>query len=415
MTRYYESVKERMIRYAKINTQSSNHADSYPTTSCQRDLAVILAKELEQIGASDVFLDERSFIVYAKIPSTAKDAEPVGFIAHMDTSPDAPGENVKPWVLEKYDGGDIILNDKRNIVMHHADYPNLAAYVGEDLILTDGTTLLGGDDKAAISAIMTAAQYIIADPGIEHGDICIAFTPDEEVGGLARDLDFERFGAKTAYTLDGDHLGYYEDETFNASHATITIKGLSVHPGTAKGIMKNASDIASEFLSMLPPTEKPQYTDGREGFFHVISVLGICEEARIEIIVRDFDRDSFESREEFLRTISSRLNEKYGEGTVALSITEQYRNMREIIDSVPYLVDNLRRAIEDCGITPVCEPFRGGTDGSSLSFRGLPCPNLSAGYENAHGRFEYVPIINMEKNVEIIIHLCEIAAEKSKK
>lgn len=411
MTEFYEKVRERMIRYAKVNTQSANDAGGYPTTDCQRDLAKMLAAELREIGASDVYFDEKTFVVYAAIPATVPGADCVGLIAHMDTAPDAPGEGVKPWVLEKYDGGNIVLNVENDIVMKAADYPNLANYIGEDLILTDGTTLLGGDDKAAISAIMTAVEYLAAHPEHRHGDVRIAFTPDEEVGGLARDLDFGRFGSDTAYTVDGDHLGYYEDETFNASAARVEITGISVHPGTAKGIMINAADVAAEFLAALPPLEKPQYTDGIDGFFYVTSVSASCESAVIDLIVRDFDADKFAEREKLLTAITAGLNEKYGEGTVRLTVTEQYRNMREVIDTVPHLVENLRRAISDCGVTPVCEPFRGGTDGSSLSFRGLPCPNLSAGYENAHGRFEYVPVCNMEKNVEIILRLCALSAD----
>lgn len=360
MTRFYDAVKERLIRYARVNTQSSNDARSYPTTACQIDLAKMLEKELVSIGASDVFFDENSFIVYAKIPATNKSARPIGFIAHMDTAPDAPGEGVKPWVLKNYDGKDIVLNEEKNIVMRRMDYSNLGDYIGEDLILTDGTTLLGGDDKAAISAIMTAAEFLASHPGISHGDVCIAFTPDEEVGGLARDLDLGRFGSDTAYTVDGDHLGHYEDETFNASAAVVTIEGLSVHPGTAKGIMKNASDVAGEFLGALPEREKPQYTEGREGFYYVTGVSSSCEHARIELIIRDFDTTEFKKREEYLKTVVGALNRKYGDGTVSIAIEEQYRNMREVIDTVPALVADLKKAIEDCGAPPYASLFEVG-------------------------------------------------------
>ena len=411
MSQFYDRVVERMMRYARVNTQSSNTADSYPTTSVQRDLAIMLEKELIDIGVSEIFFDERSIILYAKIPATVVNAPSVGFIAHMDTAPDAPGDGIKPWLLKKYDGGNIVLNEEKGIVMRSADYANLAGYIGEDLILTDGTTLLGGDDKAAISAIMTAAEYLVVHPEIPHGDVCLAFTPDEEVGGLARDLDIDRFGSDTAYTVDGDHLGYYEYETFNASEAFIDIFGLSVHPATAKGIMINASDIAVEFLSALPANEKPQYTEGREGFYYVTSVTSTCENANIRLIIRDFDHKKFKDREEYLRKTANKLNNKYGKSVISVRIKEQYRNMGDIIEGVPHLISNLKRAIEECGVEPVYEPFRGGTDGSSLSFRGLPCPNLSAGYENAHGRFEYVPVCNMEKNVEIILRLCEISCK----
>ena len=409
---FYEKTKERLIRYAKINTQSVPFSSGTPSTSCQRDLASELARELKTIGAQDVFYDEENCVVYAKIGSTLPEGEEeraIGFIAHIDTAPDASGEGVKPWVLENYDGGDIVLNEALGIVMRAASFKNLSRYVGDDLILTDGTTLLGGDDKAAIASILTFAEYLTSHPEIPHGTVCLAFTPDEEVGGLARDLDLERFGAKRAYTLDGDHLGYYIDETFNASEAVVTVKGFSVHTATAKGIMINAVDVASELMSRLPPRERPQYTEGREGFYHVVSCRASCEEARIELIIRDFDAESFETREEFIRNTAKELDGKYG--GVTCEIIPQYRNMREVIDTVPRMVDDLRRAISECGIEPVCEPFRGGTDGAALSFRGLPCPNLSAGYENAHGRFEYVPIGSMVKNVEILLKLVQIISQ----
>ena len=405
----YEQVKERMIRYAKIDTQSLPFSGTWPTTPGQRDLGEELYRELSAFGAKDVYFDVEHCVVYAKIPGNA-DAEPVGFVAHLDTAPDAPGRGVKPWVLENYDGGDILLNKERGIVMRAKEYPNLAQYRGQDLILTDGTTLLGGDDKAAIAAVMTFAQHLLENPDIPRPEICLAFTPDEEVGGLAQDMDLARFGAKRAYTLDGDHLGWYMDETFNASQAHVVIRGLSVHTGTAKGLMKNAVDIAAQFMAMLPQEEKPQYTEGREGFYHMIDCHASCEEAVMDLIIRDHDRERFEDRERYVLSRAEALNRQYGEDTVSVSIEEQYRNMKEVIDTVPELVRNLKRAIESSGITPVCEPFRGGTDGAELSFRGLPCPNLSAGYENAHGRFEYVPVQSMEKNVEILTALCRIFA-----
>ena len=410
MTEFYEGVKERMIRYAMVDTQSSNDLDTVPTTMKQFDLARMLYEELKQIGADDVWLDEKACIVYAKIKANAP-GRPLGLIAHMDTAPDAPGSNVRPWVLYNYDGGDIILNKEKNIVMKAADYENLAQYTGQDLILTDGTTLLGGDDKASIAAIMTMAEYLCAHPEIRHSLVSIAFTPDEEVGGLARDLDLERFEAPTAYTLDGDHLGYYEYETFNASQADIHIHGLSVHPGTAKGIMKNAADIANEFMNGLPKYEKPQYTDGREGFFYITHLHATCEDGLISLIVRDHDSTIFAQRENYLKLLCEELNKVYGEGTVECVITPQYRSMKEVIDDVPWMIDNIVKAIESAGVEAKSLAFRGGTDGSALSQRGLPCPNLSAGYENAHGRFEYVPIQNMEKNVEILLQLNGIFTE----
>lgn len=405
-TPFYEKVRERLIRYARVDTQSDANSADTPTTRTQFDLARMLYRELLSIGASEVFFDETACVVYGKLPSTVKGGgRPFGLITHMDTAPDAPGANVRPWVLEAYDGGDIVLNEAQNIVMSPNEFPNLLQYIGQDLILTDGTTLLGGDDKAAIAAVMTFAEHVLSHPEIPHGPISLAFTPDEEVGGLAKDLDFVRFGAKVAYTLDGDHLGYYMDETFNASEATLTVKGLSVHPATAKGIMVNAADVAGEFLSMLPRFERPQYTSWREGFFHVIAVNADVEHAKVVLIVRDHDRTQFAQREAYLRTCEQELRRQYGEDRVSLSIEQQYRNMKEVIDQEPYLIKNLVEAIRRSGVEPKTEPFRGGTDGSALSWRGLPSPNLSAGYENAHGRFEYVPIPSMEKNVEILLHL----------
>lgn len=407
------SVRERLIRYAKIGTQSKADCDVYPTTDCQRALAEMLFEELHTLGCVDVFYDEPACVVYAKIPPNlpegAEDA-PFGLIAHMDTSPDVAGMDVHPWVRENYDGGDILLNEAADIWMRAQDFPNLQNYVGQDLVLTDGTTLLGGDDKASIAAIVTLAEYCQKHPEKKHGTVCLAFTPDEEVGGLARDLDLARFGAPVGYTLDGDHLGWYQEQTFHASQAYIAITGRSVHPGTAKGIMVNAADILGELLAMLPKGERPQYTEGLEGFYHVICCEADCERASVRIILRDFDRKSFERRESYLRACVSRLNREYGE-RVTMRLEEEYRNMGEVLKDYPYLSERLRLAIEQSGIEPHTEPFRGGTDGAALTCRGLPCPNLSAGYENAHSRFEYVPVQSMAKNVEILRNLCELFVE----
>ena len=413
MGEFYQSVRERMIRYAKVDTQSDNFSKTVPTTMKQFDLARMLWDELISIGVSDVYLDEEKCVVYGKLPSNMEEekGKKIGFVAHMDTAPDASGTNVKPWVYENYDGKDIVLNKEKNIVMKVEDFPNLKNYIGQDLILTDGTTLLGGDDKASISAIMTMAEYFVNHPERKHGLISLAFTPDEEVGGLARDLDLKRFESPISYTLDGDYLGYYEDETFNASQARVRIHGISVHTGTAKGIMKNSVDIGNEFISALPADERPQTTEGREGFYHVISFHGSCEFTEIYLIIRDHDEKIFSDREENLRSIVRKLNAKYGEGTLEIEIEETYKNMKSVIDQVPYMIPALKQAISECGIEPKCIAFRGGTDGSALSHRGLPSPNLSAGYENAHGRFEYVPVQSMEKNVEILLRLCEIYTE----
>ena len=410
-TIFYEQVRDRLIRYARVDTQSARVSDTVPTTKKQFDLAYMLRDELVGIGAADVWLDEEKCVVYGRVPATVEGGKAFGLVTHMDTAPDAPGAGCKPWVLEEYDGGDILLNEEKGIVMSPREFPNLKNYVGQDLILTDGTTLLGGDDKAAIAVVMTMAEHLLKHPELPHGPIALAFTPDEEVGGLAKDLDLTRFGAQVAYTLDGDYLGYYEDETFNASHATALFRGRSVHTGTAKGIMVNAGDLAAEFISLLPPREKPQFTEGREGFFHLVSIQANVELAQVDLIVRDHDAGVFARREQLLRDLAAQMARKYGPERVSLTIAPTYRNMKEVIDQYPFLIDNLTKAISLAGLTPRSLPFRGGTDGSALSHRGLPCPNLSAGYENAHGRFEYVPIPSMEKNVEILLHLAKLFGE----
>ena len=413
MSEFHDAVKERLLRYAKIDSQSGHISGPGPSTASQRNMATELYAEMSRIGIPDIFYDEAACVVYGRIPASPNvTAEPVAFITHMDTAPDVIGYGVRPWVLEKYDGGDILLNREEGILMRVEEHPVLSKYVGQALILTDGTTLLGGDDKAAIAAVMTLAEHLLSHPEIPHGPVCLAFTPDEEVGGLARELDLDRLGARFAYTLDGDHVGWYQDQTFNAAAAVLEIRGVSVHTGTAKGLMVNASDLAVEFMAMLPPKEKPQYTEGIDGFFHVISIHSSCEYARIDLIIRDFDEEGFVSRQRFLSSCAEALNHRYGTGTATLTVTEQYRNMGRILSRYPFLTELLRRAIADCGLDPMCEPFRGGTDGAALTFRGLPCPNLSAGYENAHGRFEFVPVQSMEKNVEILLSLCRLWAER---
>lgn len=411
MTTFYDQVKERLIRYAKVNTESTLHSSTVPTTMHQHDLAKMIYEELLSLGVSNAYYDTEHCVVYGQLEANTEKGKPIGFVTHMDTAPDASGENVQPWVLENYDGLDIVLNKEKNIVMSPNEFPNLKNYIGQDLILTDGTTLLGGDDKASIAAVMTFIEHLTKHPEIKHNLISFGFTPDEEVGGLARDLDLERFASPVAYTLDGDHLGYYMDETFNASMATIEIFGRSVHTGTAKGIMKNAVDIGNEFMNYLPKMERPQNTCDREGFYHMMSFNGNCEYVKLELIVRDHDSLQFDIRNKTLQTITDELNKEYGEGTLKMNLQIQYKNMKEVIDTVPYMIPYLKQAITEVGLTPQSEPFRGGTDGSALSHRGLPCPNLSAGYENAHGRFEYVPIQSMEKNVEILLHLIDIYAK----
>lgn len=404
---FHRQTEARLLRYAAVTTQSKAYDGAWPTTPCQRDLAKLLYNELHALGVRAAY-DEEHCVVYGWLPAVGvAEDRPIALIAHMDTAPDVKGWDVKPRVLRSYPGGDIVLNEDEGIVMAAADYPNLAQYIGQDLVITDGTTLLGGDDKAAIAALMTLAEYYADHPEAPHRSICLAFTPDEEVGGLARDLDLARLGAKYAYTIDGDHLGWYQDQTFNAAEAFVTITGRSVHPATAKGIMVNAADLAGDFLASLPRLEKPQYTEGTEGFYYVTSVRADCEKAEIRLIIRDFDRIQFQVRQDMLLVYAKMLNERCGEERVRVEIEQQYRNMGEVLSQCPFLVEDLESAIRAAGLEPRSEPFRGGTDGSALSFRGLPCPNLSAGYENAHGRFEFVPVSSMAKNVEILIHLTE--------
>lgn len=410
MGEYYEKVRERFIRYAKIHTESIANVTDTPTSLRQFDLARVLYEELRELGVSDVWLDEVNCVVYGCVPSNLPDGggEAVAFIGHMDTSPDITGENVRPWVLEGYDGGDITLNQDLGIVMKAEDYPNLKQYIGQDLILTDGTTLLGGDDKAAVAAIVTLADFLLTHPEIKHGPVMLAFTPDEEVGRLAENLDIERLGAKVAYTVDGPSLGVYSYETFNAAEAQLTIHGRNVHPGTAKNIMKNAIEIGGEFMEMLPRFERPQYTEGREGYYHPFVFEGLVEKTYIRCLIRDHDDEHFAQRKAYVEYCVEMLNKQYGEGTVELKYANEYWSMRKVVSEVSYMVDYMIEAIRQAGLEPVNEPMRGGTDGSALSQRGLPCPNISAGYENAHSRYEYVPIQSMEKNVEILVRLTEI-------
>jgi len=404
----YQKVKERFIRYVQINTESEANTNRTPSTKCQFDLAKVLYSELKNLGASDVYLDEKNCLVYAKIKASEgyEDAIPFGLIAHMDTAPDVSGKDVHPWVYEHYDGKDVILNEKENIVLKTNEFPNVLNYIGQDIVFTDGTTLLGGDDKAAVAEVMTMADVFLHDESLPHGPISIAFTPDEEVAGLAKDLDFKRFGAKIAYTIDGDYVGYYSDETFNATEAQLTFIGKNVHPGTAKGKMKNALEIAAEFINSLPP-ERPQNTEGRVGFYHPHGILGAVEATQLLVLLRDHDEDEFNKKKEVIEQLVKNINEKYGSGTALLNYQNGYSSMKKVVDKVPFMIEDLVEAIKDCGETPTHLAFRGGTDGSSISQRGLPCPNISAGYENGHSRYEFVPIQSMEKITYILIALAK--------
>lgn len=402
-----ERVIENFLRYAAIDTESSEESEATPSTAKQHNLARVLVTQLEEMGAEEITYDEEHCYVYASIPaSVGCEMSPViGFIAHMDTSPAVTGAGVKPRIIENYDGKDILLNEEKQVVMKTADFPELTGYKGKRLIVTDGTTLLGADDKAGVAEIMAMVEYLLLNPEILHGKIRVGFTPDEEIGAGADYFNVELFDADYAYTVDGGRLGELEYENFNAAGAKVRIHGRSVHPGEAKDKMRNAVLMAQEFQSMLPVAENPMYTCGYEGFYHLDALNGTVEEAMAEYIIRDHDREKFERKKEtFLRT-GKFLNEKYGEGTFEIELKDSYYNMKEVIEENMHLVDNAKAAMEELGIEPVVVPIRGGTDGARLSFMGLPCPNLCTGGANFHGRFEYACADEMEMIVELLVKL----------
>ncbi|MBR9852965.1 MAG: peptidase T [Algicola sp.] len=403
----------RFLEYVTTDTQSDPYSKTTPSTEKQWDLAKKLVMELHQIGMQEVSIDENAYIM-ATLPSNIDKRVPtIGFISHFDTSPDFSGRNVKPQIIEKYDGKDIVLNKLKNIVLSPDYFEDLKAYEGQTLITTDGTTLLGADDKAGIAEIVTAMEYLIQHPEIKHGTIRIAFTPDEEIGCGAHKFDVEKFGAEWAYTMDGSQVGELEYENFNAAKAQITITGKSVHPGYAKNKMVNAIGIANDFLTHLPPSEVPENTKGREGFFHVHKIKGEIEKAEIELIIRDHDAVHFQARKDLLVDIQKKLNKKYGE-FIDLNIEDQYKNMREKVEPVFHIVEIAEEAMKSLQIEPIIKPIRGGTDGSQLSFMGLPCPNIFAGGHNFHGKYEYVPLESMEKAVKVIVKICELTASQIK-
>ena len=410
---FMEHLLPRFLEYVVIDTQSDPYSKTTPSTDKQWTLAKKLVMELHRIGMQEVSIDENAYIM-ATLPSNLDKKVPViGFISHMDTSPDFSGKNVKPQVIKNYDGKDIVLNKGKNIVLSPNYFEDLLQYQGHTLITTDGTTLLGADDKAGIVEIITAMEYLINHPEIKHGKIRIAFTPDEEIGKGAHKFDVKKFGADWAYTIDGSQVGELEFENFNAAGVTIKIKGQSVHPGYAKGKMVNAIGIANEFLSLLPPHEVPERTEDRQGFFHVYKTSGEIENAEIELIVRDHDAVHFEARKELLVDIQAKLAKKYGD-CIELKIEDQYRNMREKVEPVFHIVEIAKEAMEQLGIEPIIKPIRGGTDGSQLSFKGLPCPNIFAGGHNFHGKYEYIPLESMEKAVKVIVKICELTASQIK-
>ncbi len=401
----------RFLSYVKIDTQSNPTSKTIPSTEKQWNLANELVLELKQIGMTDVSIDHNAYIM-ATLPSNITyDVPTIGFISHFDTTPDFSGHNVKPQIIYDYDGGDIVLNVEKKIVLSPFYFKDLQQYKGQTLITTDGTTLLGADDKAGIAEIITAMEYLIQHPEIKHGEIRIAFTPDEEIGRGAHKFDVKKFGAAWAYTIDGSQIGELEYENFNAAEAKVIIKGKSVHPGYAKGKMVNALSIANEIIGILPPEETPQHTSGREGFFHLHHMKGGIEHAEFELIIRDHDAKHFERRKQLLRDITNELNKIFGD-CISLEINDQYFNMREKIEPVLHIVDLAKEAMNAVGVTPIIKPIRGGTDGAQLSFMGLPCPNIFAGGHNFHGKYEYVPVESMQKAVEVIVKISELTATK---
>lgn len=408
-----QEIIERFTKYVKVNTQSDPNSDTCPSTPGQLELGNMLVEELKAIGMKDVTMDENGYVMATLPANTDKDVPTIGFLAHMDTATEFTGANVNPQIVENYDGGDIVLNESLNIVLSPKDFPELANYKGHTLITTDGTTLLGADDKAGIAEIMTAMAYLIQHPEIKHGKVRVAFTPDEEIGRGPHKFDVAKFGAKFAYTVDGGPLGELEYESFNAAEAKITIKGKNVHPGTAKGKMINSMKIAIEFHGQLPANEAPEHTEGYEGFYHLLSFQGNVEETMLHYIIRDFDRQQFEARKAKMQEIAAKLQEKYGKERIMIEIKDQYYNMKEKIEPVREIVDIAYEAMKNLNIEPKISPIRGGTDGSQLSYMGLPTPNIFTGGENFHGRYEYISVDNMIKATNVIIEIIKLFEQKA--
>lgn len=401
------NIVERFINYTKFDTQSVEDSDRVPSTEKQLEFAAYLKKELEREGLSDITLDEKGYL-YATLKGNTKDAPTIGFISHYDTSPDCSGANVNARIVENYDGSDILLSE--GIVSSPDKFPELLQHVGENLIVTDGHTLLGADDKAGIAEIVEAMCFLRNHPEIKHGDIRIAFNPDEEIGMGAHHFDVELFGCEWAYTMDGGDVGELEFENFNAASAKVAIKGISVHPGYAKDKMVNANALAAEFVQLLPADERPETTEGYQGFYHLLGIQSNVESARMNYIIRDHNRDIFEDRKHFMQKCADQMNAIYGEGTVTLEIKDQYYNMKEKIDPQMHVIDVVVHAMQDCGVAPKVKPIRGGTDGAQLSFKGLPCPNIFAGGVNFHGPYEFISIQSMEKAKQVIVRICELVA-----
>ena len=404
---------ERFITYVKVDTQSNAESTTCPTTTGQLTLGNMLVEELKQIGMSDVTIDENGYVMATLPANTDKEVPTIGFLAHLDTATDMTGANVNPQFVENYDGNDIVLNESLQVILSPKEFPELSQYKGHTLITTDGTTLLGADNKAGIAEIMTAMHYLIQHPEIKHGKIRVAFTPDEEIGRGPHKFDVKAFDATYAYTMDGGPLGELQYESFNAAEAKVKIKGKNVHPGTAKDKMINSTKIAMEFQSKLPAAEAPEYTDGYDGFYHLISFNGDVEETNLYYIIRDFDKESFTARKEKIQAITAEMQEKYGKDRIILEINDQYFNMKEKIEPVKEIVDIAYQAMKNLDIEPIIQPIRGGTDGSQLSYMGLPTPNVFTGGENYHGKFEYISVDNMIKATNVIIEIVKLYEEKA--
>ncbi len=402
----------RFISYVTVDTESDPESKTTPSTEKQWNLANALVEELKSIGMQEVTIDENAYIM-ATLPSNVDHEVPViGFISHFDTTPDFTGANVKPQIIDNYDGKDIVLNEADNIILSPEDFDDLLLYKGQTLITTDGTTLLGADDKAGIAEIISAMEYLINHPEIKHGKIRVGFTPDEEIGRGAHKFDVGKFGVAWAYTMDGSQIGELEFENFNAAGAVVTIKGKIVHPGYAKGKMINSMYIATDFINSLPRLETPELTEGRQGFFHLTSVKGEVDGTKLQYIIRDHNREHFEARKEMILKLAFELNSQYEKELITVEIKDQYFNMREKIEPVIHIVEIAKKAMEQAGIVPIIKPIRGGTDGSQLSFMGLPCPNIFAGGHNFHGRYEYVPVESMQKAIEVIVNIAQLVAVK---
>jgi len=407
-----QDIIKRFVGYVTVDTESDPESDTTPSTAKQWDLANALVTELKAIGMSDVSIDDNAYIM-ATLPSNVEHNVPtIGFISHFDTTPDFTGANVKPQIIESYDGRDIVLNEAENIVLSPDYFEDLLQYKGQTIITTDGTTLLGADDKAGITEIISAMEYLIANPQIKHGTVKVGFTPDEEIGRGAHKFDVEKFGAEWAYTMDGSQIGELEYENFNAAGAKVRVKGKIVHPGYAKGKMVNSIYIATEFINSLPRMETPEHTDGYQGFFHLYSINGEVEDTVLQYIIRDHDRGHFEARKEVMQKLTNELNKQYGREVIEIEIKDQYFNMKEKVEPVMHIVDVAEEAMKQLGIKPIIKAIRGGTDGSQLSYMGLPCPNIFAGGHNFHGRYEYVPVESMIAATKVICKICELTALK---